>query len=69
MMLFYVGAKTCIENCQREVKEVITHLNNIERQVIQYERKLSMTEKHFYSRKRRAAVGHSKMPQNLKEQL
>jgi len=61
------GAKTCIEKCDREVDEVMSLLENIERQVVHYERKLAMAEKHFHSRRRRVGVGHNKGHNDLKE--
>ena len=64
---FIAGAKTCIEKCDRELDEVMNLLENIERQVVHYERKLAMAEKHFHSRRRRVAVGHNKNQNDLKE--
>ena len=42
-------------------------LENIERQVVHYERKLAMAEKHFHSRRRRVGVGLNKGHNDLKE--
>ena len=62
------GAKTCIAKCEQELDEVRGLLENTELQISHYERKLAMAEKHFHSKRRRAAVGQNRTHSDLKEQ-